>query len=323
MNRINPNINNPSGFNYSNLQTHARNALTLAPSLEGRRGTQYLNGYLFNTGSGNVLFNSGTDKSGGYVPPFSLRAGKLSVEGLKDFSTAVKPENPDEHFKNSLSELKLKSNSDGTFSRKGFIGTYTRAENGGIIFSGGHHASNPNIRFEPQIYLNGQWYRLGSHGGTQRTSAGFGGALSTGGLDSFSSPGLGGGFAASGDNFSSTTSSSLSFDFSSLSSSGDTFSSENVNDSTRTRKTTRKSEMNTERTSRKQNQNAAPKKIEVRWTSDGKNFTDESGNFYMAKRAPNGRVSWYEVMDRDLLNPFQLSRETRGRIHYLVPEGRL
>lgn len=301
MSRINPNINNASGFNNSNLQTHARNVLTLTPDLQGKRGVQYLNGFLFNSGNGNVLFNSGTDNSGGYVPPFSVRGGKISVEGLKDFNTARKPENSNEHFENSVNELKLTQNADGSFSRKGFVGTYTRAENGGIIFSGGHHASNPNIKFEPQIYLNGQWFRLGANNGTNPSSAGFGGSLSR-------SSGV--------DKFSSTASTSLSFDFSSISS-GDTFSSESVGEST-TKKTAKKSQPNIQRTSEKRNQNVNPKKVEVRWTSDGNNLTDGL-NLFKTHRV-NGRVSWYEVMDRDLLTPYKLSSESRGRLHYLVPD---
>lgn len=250
MNRINPNINNASGFNNSNLQTHGRHALSLAQGLQGRRGAEYLNGFVFNSGGGNVSFNSGTDNDGSYVPPFSVRGGKLSVEGLKDFNKAVRPANSNEHFENSVNELKLTQNADGTFSRKGFVGTYTRAENGGIIFSGGHHASNRNIRFQPQIYLNGQWYKLGAN---NSSSAGFGGSLS--------GAGFGGAFSGSSgvDQFSSRA--SISIDLSGISS-GDFFSGENNSstknvdtsrtniEASRTKKSVRKSpKINTQETS--------------------------------------------------------------------------
>lgn len=118
----------------------------------------------------NYYYNSGTAKDGSYVPPYTVgQDGRITRVGIKNLSEAQIPKSSeaDAHFKRSIEQLDLKDTGKkdakgrNIFERTGFVGQYVRGENGGIEFSGGHHKSNHNIKFEHQIYYNGYWYRLG------------------------------------------------------------------------------------------------------------------------------------------------------------------
>jgi hypothetical protein len=207
MNAINPNNFNSPGQNPNGLILDGvllKNARTRLNSPIDRSGFQFFNG---NPGRlfGNGYFNSGTSNNGSYVPPFNAREGKII--GLKAAPPGISA-NADQ----GKAELDLIDNGNGTFSRKGFNGTYKVRDDGGIEFSGGFHGNRGNrIDCPPQVYFAGQgWFKLGS----ASASSGFGGAVNSG-TDVFTpNQGLGGNIsiagnvsvAGSGDVFSSMSS---------------------------------------------------------------------------------------------------------------------
>lgn len=121
-------------------------------------------GRVFNLGNNGYYYNTGTAADGSYIPSFTYSNGRLTAVGLRSINEAQIPINARTHSQLAIRQLDLRDNGDGTYSRNGFVGTYTVREDGGIQFSGGHHASNRNITFPPQVYYNGYWYRLGQTG---------------------------------------------------------------------------------------------------------------------------------------------------------------
>lgn len=134
-------------------------------------------GRVFHLGGGSYYHNTGTAADGSYVPGFTYQNGRLTYHRLLDYDPNARPRDPEAHSTRAIQQLDLVDNGNSTYSRRGFVGTYTVRSDGGIEFSGGHHQSNPNIRFERQVYYNGYWYRL------PRASGGF----APGRSDAFSS----------------------------------------------------------------------------------------------------------------------------------------
>lgn len=284
-------------------------------------GTQlYQNrpGRVFNLGNSGYYYSAGTAADGSYIPSFNYSNGGFTHVGLRPISEARIPTNPRAHSGLAIRQLDLKDNGDGNYSRNGFVGSYTVREDGGIQFSGGHHQSNRNITFQPQVYYNGYWYSLGQEGALptqaprrQTQAGGFGGGRTS--SRSACPPGvecspqgpvradtytprsdvsLPTGIVRQGDSFTrrqGTTSGSSGARRQTTTS--DTFSQTSVSRNT--------------------------SRISVRF-GQGQNANTlssvEGSNLFVTRGS-----NWYSVMDSDEQYPYTLSNESRGRIHYLVP----
>lgn len=118
-------------------------------------------GRVFNLGDGSYHYNTGTAPDGSYIPSFThSRNGRITYGRLRDYDPNARPSNPQDHARRAIEQLDLADNGNGTYNRRGFVGSYTVRNDGGIEFSGGGHESSPNIRFDRQIYYNGHWYRM-------------------------------------------------------------------------------------------------------------------------------------------------------------------
>jgi len=114
---------------------------------------------------GRTFYNTGITPNGYYVPSFEYRNGKQVPISLRNLATAKLPTNHDEHFNQSRLDLDLSEpDANGTMTREGFTGKYTKGNNGEIVFHGGHPTNNPQIKLSSQTYINGVWYKAGVSG---------------------------------------------------------------------------------------------------------------------------------------------------------------
>src|SRR3989338_4417061 len=117
-----------------------------------------VNGQYLRRGNGPYVYNTGTDRRNRYVP-----GHEISTDGTvtRTYFLPRSQAPTVSHLSNqdAIRQLSLIENSDGTFRRQGFVGTYTVRNDGTVFYGGGHHANGGRrIDLPPQTYINGRWY---------------------------------------------------------------------------------------------------------------------------------------------------------------------
>ena len=117
-----------------------------------------INGLYLRRQDGPYIYNTGTGRGNTYIPGHDISAdGRVTRTYLLPRSQA--PNVSHLSRQDAIRHLSLIENSDGSFRRRGFEGTYAVRDNGTVFYGGGYHPNAGNrINLPPQTYINGRWY---------------------------------------------------------------------------------------------------------------------------------------------------------------------